>query len=307
MSFFSLVAVFLLEQLYPLNYGRWVRQPLYTWMDILEQRINAGRYYHGLLGAVLAVLPPLLVLGVAWGLVHWMGWVFPELFLNVLVLYLTLGFRQFSHFYTDIQLALRLEDEDRARAILAQWRDEPVMPHDAGNIARLSIETALADAYRHVFAVLFWFAVLGPAGALLYRLSHLLAERWRQKGHDEFARFPQQWLAIMDWLPVRVTAIAFAVVGNFVDAMECWRNQSARHDDPGLGIVLASGAGALGVRLGIPLAGTTPQEDSGELGMGDAANADFMQSAIGLVWRAIALWLLVLLVLFVLWLARLAG
>jgi cobalamin biosynthesis protein CobD/CbiB len=296
MSFFSLIAVFLLEQLRPLNYGRWVLRPFHAWADFLERRINAGSYAQGVLGECLIVLPPLILVGAAWGASRQAGWFLPELLLNVLALYVTMGFRQFSHFYTDIQLALRLDEEDRARALLAEWRQEPVLPHGVSDIARLAIETALAASHRHVFAVVFWFALLGPLGALLYRLSRLVAERWRQAGDHEFGRFSQQWFVILDWLPVRVTAAAFAVVGNFEDAVYGWRNQSARWDDPELGVVLASGAGALGVRLDVPVAGDAPEEDGGP-GTGSAANADFMQSAIGLVWRATVLWLLVLFVL----------
>jgi cobalamin biosynthesis protein CobD/CbiB len=309
MSFFALIIVFLLEQLRPLDYRRWVQRPFHAWTDFLEQRLNAGSYYHGIIGGCLALLPFLLLTGVILGLLRWTGWLLPELALNVLVLYVTMGFRQFSHFYTDIQMALRLEDEDRASAILAEWQNAPVTRHDSSDIARQAIETALAASYRHVFAVLFWFAVLGPLGALLYRLAHLLAEHWRHDDGDEFGKFSQQWLRILDWLPARLTAIIFAAMGNFMDAVYGWRYQTTRWPDPGLGIVLASGAGALGVRLGIPVAGADTLKENNELGAGEAADVDSMQDAIGLVWRAVVAWLLLcLLLLFILWLlAKLAG
>jgi cobalamin biosynthesis protein CobD/CbiB len=223
--------------------------------------------------------------------------------INVLALYLTLGFRQFSHFYTDIQLALRLDDIERARSLLSAWRGEAVTAEDAGQISRLAIETALLASHRHVFAVLFWFVLLEPLGlgaigALAYRMTHLLAESWRD--HDEFGHFSAQAFRALDWLPARATAAAFAVVGNFEDAVYCWRNQASGWYDHELGIVLASGAGALGVRLGRP----EVSPNHGELGVGETANVDFMQSAVGLVWRAIALWLLLL---FLLGLAKLAS
>lgn len=222
------------------------------------------------------------------------------------VLYLTMGFRQFSHFYTDIQLALRLGDVERARELLAEWQGQPVSRCSPGDIARISIEAALAASHRHVFAILLWFVLLpGPLGALLYRLAHLLATHWRQRGpEDSFGKFPQQIFVIVDWLPVRLTAAAFAVVGNFEDAVYCWRSQATQWDDPELGIVLSSGAGALGVRLGVPSSETDALAESGELGVGEAADADFMQSAVGLVWRAIVLWLMML---FLLGLASLVG
>lgn len=305
MSLFSLIIVFLLEQLRPLDYPRWVVAPFRAWADFLERRFNAGSYRQGLLVWCLAVLPPLLLLGALYALLYsvspLLAWV-----LNVGVLYLTMGFRQFSHFYTDIQLALRLGDVERARALLAEWQGRPVSRCSPTDLARLSIEAALAASHRHVFAVLLWFVLLpGPLGAMLYRLSCLLAEHWQQRGAgDAFGKFSQQIFAIVDWLPVRVTAAAFAVVGNFEDAVYCWRNQAPQWDDPELGIVLSSGAGALGVRLGVPSIETDALAESGELGVGEAADVDFMQSAVGLVWRAIVLWLMML---FLLGLASLVG
>ena len=128
----------------------------------------------------------------------------------------------------------------------------------ASEIAKLAIERGLIDAYRQVFATLFWFLVLpGPAGAVLYRLTALLAEEWRGDAIDAdgaaagaLRAAGARLLYWLDWIPVRLTAMTFAIVGDFEDAVYCWRTQAkpwpARHE----GIVLASGAGALGCALG---------------------------------------------------------
>jgi cobalamin biosynthesis protein CobD/CbiB len=309
MSFFALVAVFLLEQLQPLNYPRWVARPVRAWMAFWARYGDAGTYQQGIFGASLAILLPLGLLGVVYALLY--RYVALLFLFNVLALYMTLGFRQFSHFYTDIQLALRLGDVARARALLAEWRGETPLSGDAGELARVAIETALASAHRHVFAVLLWFVLLpGPLGAVLYRLSHLLCENWCARG--EFGRFARQLFWVLEWLPARVTAVVFAGMGNFVDAFYCWRRYATHWYDPGLGIVIASGAGALGVRLGLEVPdtaiwpGDADRKDSGngDSGTGEAADVEFMQSAVGLVWRAIVLWLLLLLLL---GLARLAA
>lgn len=303
MSLFSLLMTFLLEQLHPLNYGRWVVRPCQRWADFLERHINAGSYRQGMLGLALALGLPVLLLALIWQVLQGISPLL-VIMLNVAVLYASMGFRQFSHFYTDIQLALRLGDLERARALLAEWRAESVAHHSASDIARLAIETALVASHRHIFAILLWFVLLpGPLGALLYRGAHLLAEHWRRPGvgHD-FGKFPQQFFATLDWLPLRATAAAFAVVGNFEDAVYSWRTQAGRWIDPQEGIVLASGAGALGVCLGLPEPDVMREND--EPGLGEAADPDFMQSAVGLVWRAIVLWLLML---FLLGLASLVG
>lgn len=307
MSLLSLIAVFLIEQLHPLNYRRIVAEPLGAWADFVESQFNAGAYRHGVLAWCLAVLLPVVVLGGIYAALYALNPIF-ALLLNVGVLYLTMGFRQFSHHYTEIQLALREDDLPRARQLLETWQGRSAYNLGSSDIARLSIEGALAASHRHVFAVLLWFVLLpGPCGALLYRLAMIVREHWATKGEGsgkDFATFSAQSFSIIDWLPVRVTAAAFAIVGDFEDAAYCWRTQAGEWPDRDLGIVLAAGAGALGVQLGQPVVDGVELADRAELGLGEPADVDFMQSAVGLVWRATVLWMLLL---FLLGLASLVG
>lgn len=281
-----------------------VRQPLTRLARFLESLFNAGEQSHGLIAWLVAVGGLVLVaagihaaLYVLNPLLAW-SW-------SVLILYLTMGFRQFSHYYTDIQLALRMDDLTHARKLLAQWRGRPADELSSSEIARLAIEEALSASHRHVFGVLVCFVLLpGPSGAVLYRAAAFFADQWGQRTDADagrFGAFSRQAFALIDWLPLRVTAAGFAIVGNFEDAIYCWRTQAAKWPDShlgsGIGIVLASGAGALGVRLGMPVVEAGEVADRAEMGVGDEADVDFMQSAVGLVWRALLLWLLLLLLL----------
>ncbi len=109
-------------------------------------------------------------------------------------------------------------------------------------------------------------------------------------------------LWLLDWIPARLTALSFAIVGDFEDSVACWRTQAkdwaTQAGGENVGIVLASGAGALGVVLGgaLPVAGAEP-EYRPDLGIGEAADADLLPTAVGLVWRALILWLLLILLL----------
>ena len=306
MSLLSLIAVFLIEQLHPLNYRRAVAEPFGAWADFVESRFNAGAYLHGVVAWCLCVLPAVVVVGALYGVLYSIN---PLLAwgLNVVVLYMTMGFRQFSHHYTEIQLALRCDDLEKARHLLGEWLGRPSQSLSAEDVARLSIKEALAASHRHVFAVLLWFVLLpGPCGALLYRLAALVSERWKRQGsgEDVFCTFSRQAFFVIDWLPLRATASAFAIVGDFEDAVYCWRTQPVQWPDREPGIVLAAGAGALGVQLARPIVEAAEIASHAELGLGDPADVNFMQSAVGLVWRATVLWMLLL---FLLGLANLAG
>ncbi len=297
MTVLSLVIVLLLEQMRPLPESRAMAAPLARYAAFFERHFNGGQAGHGLIAWLLAVLPASLACA---ALSLWLMATSPLLgfFWNVAVLYLTLGFRQFSHYYTDIHLALRMGETARARALLAEWRGRSADGLNAGEIARLAMEEALVASHRHVFGVMIWFVLLpGPSGALLYRLAAFLARHWSGRNDAEFGAFGQfatRAFAVIDWLPVRVTASLFAVVGDFEDAVYCWRTQASRWPDEATGILLASGAGALGVRLGMPVVESGEVTERPELGLGEEADADFMQSGIGLVWRTLVLCLLLL-------------
>jgi adenosylcobinamide-phosphate synthase len=302
MSLLSVLLALVLEQARPLSVMSWVVGPLSRFATMLEGRFNDGQQRHGRLAWFLGVALPVMIVGITDILLWYGSYPLLSFLLGVLALYLTMGFRQFSHFYSDLQLALRMGETEQARRLLAEWRGRSGDQFNVSEISRLAIEQALVSSHRHVFAPLFWFALLGPAGALLYRMALFFAEQWGSRTDPDFGHFgdfSRRAFAWIDWLPVRVSAIGFAIVGDFEDAVTCWRTQAARWSDPSIGILLASGAGAIGVRLGMPIREGAEIGDRPELGVGDEADPDFMQSTVGLVWRTLVLGLLLLALLWV--------
>lgn len=314
MSLFALIAALLLEQIHPLSSRKYLYGWLSRYANFFQNRFNAGAYRDGKIAWTLAVLP--LLAGVI--VLNWMLCRVHPVFawaLSVLVLYLTMGFRQFSHYFTDIHQALRDGNLEEARGLLTKWRGIPSHELNAEEVARITIEEALIASHRNVFGVIVWFVLFsmtglgGAAGALLYRLGQFLRKRWEveetaELEKSEFGGFARKAFHVLEWLPVRMTAMTFAITGNFEDTAYCWRTQAASWADPEEGILLASGAGALGVRLGMPIPQGGLPVDRPELGTGDEADVDFMQSAVGLVWRSVVFWLFLLLLLT---LASLAG
>ncbi len=294
MSIIAIIAALALEQWRPLGDRKIYFDLLADAASRLERAFNAEQGGQGLIAWLVAVVPVALAAWLLHALLHAASPLLSLLF-DVGVLYLTLGFRQFSHSFTAIQGALKAGELDRARELIADWRGEPVLPRAREEIARLAIEEALLASQRHVFGVLLWYVLLpGPSGAVLYRLAVFLCRRWG--GLGAFGEFARRALFVLEWPAVRLSAAAFAVVGDFEDAVYCWRTQARGWPDPNAGVVLATGAGAMGVRLGMPLAGEDDQARP-ELGVGEDADVPALDATVGLLWRALVVWIFVLVLL----------
>lgn len=310
MTFFSILFALLIEQLRPLRadnalYG-WVRQfALRT-----EARFNAGQAEHGRLGWLTVVAALVIPVGALYWLLREISPLL-ALLLNIVVVYLTLGFRHYSHYYSAIQVALNTGDEVTARNLLAEWTKQDTSGMDVSEVCRIATERALVTTHRNVFGVFFWFMMpLGPALAVMYRVAECLANIWNEGdrlNNEDFGQFARKAFYWIDWLPSRMTATAFAIVGNFEDAIYAWRNFAQRWDNPTVGVILAAGGGAMGVRLGSPeeAAAELPadaatvhafdDQDDIEGIPGEAPSPRVLQTTVGLVWRALLLWMILLL------------
>ncbi len=322
MSFLAVLLALIIEQARPLARGNWIHSAFRRWARWTSRSLDAGQPHHGWIAWTVAVLVPALVTL----LIYWLLWSVSAVLAfiwSVAVLYLTLGFRQFSHYFTDIRDALDDGDEPVARELLAQWRQVDASDLPRSEIVRYVIEYSVLAAHRHVFGVLGWFSVLaalglGPVGAVLYRLSEFVARYWVYKskspavvGDGASAALQsasnRAW-GVIDYVPARVTALGFAVVGSFEDAIDAWRSyiqhtERFPADAPSAlenrndGVILAATSGAVNVRLGGEA--LNPESTSGR-----EPELAHLRSIVGLVWRSVVLWMLLLALLT---LARLLG
>jgi cobalamin biosynthesis protein CobD/CbiB len=313
MGLLSLVVALFAEHFRPLDPAGPPRTWFDRWLAALERNLDAGEKRHGVLAWSLAVLPWMFAAEVGYLLLHAVSGVL-ALVWGATVLWTMLGFRQFGRRFGIVHDALRAGQLDVARAELARWRGIDATEFTPSEIAKVAIEAGLENAHRQVFGVIAWCVLLpaiagtllpgalglffsGPGGAVLYRLSTLAHERWGTRPdatQGGFGAFSREVFRALDWVPLRLTALAFAIVGDFEDALYCWRAQAAGWLRPSIGVVLASGAGAIGVRLGEALHERGSVTFRPELGLGDEADLEHLNSAVGLVWRALILWLLVI-------------
>ncbi|MES2940436.1 MAG: CobD/CbiB family protein [Pseudomonadota bacterium] len=323
MSFFAILFALLIEQVRPLGARNPIHAGLRSWARWVSGNFDAGKPQHGWVAWTLAVAgPALAVLAVHLLLLYTLGWLAAVLW-SVAVLYITLGFRQFSHHFTDIRDALDAGDEARARELLANWQQVDASELPRSEIVRHVIEYSVLAAHRHVFGVLTWYCVLaalglGPAGAVFYRMSEFVMRYWKQRSTMQDRQLQpaspalqsasaSAWAAV-DWLPARITAMAFAVVGSFEEAIDCWRNHAQRFPNDNDGVILAATSGAVGVRLGgealkpafAPNASQSFQADVAEAVAdtestpGREAEVGHLRSVVGLVWRSVVLWMVLL-------------
>lgn len=294
MSFIAVLFALLIEQLRPLTSGNAIHASMRAWARGGLRLLDAGTPGTAWLAWSAAVVLPAVIAWVIYlVLLAWVG-ALAAFAWHVAVLYATLGFRQFSHHFTGIRDALESGDEAGARALLAQWRQIDTSELPRTEIIRQVIEHSVLSAHRHVFGVLGWYAVLsacglGPAGAVAYRMSEFVGRYWQHRSlvrNEAVSPALEQACAqawhVIDWLPARATAVGFAVVGSFEDAVDCWRQHAQEHPADNDGVIIAATAGAVNIRLAAGPAGA-PSPTLGHL-----------RSVVGLVWRCVVLWMALL-------------
>lgn len=268
------------------GFGRWARA--------VERHCYADHRSRGLLVWALVVLP--LVALTWWGAhltaahSYWLALVF-----DAVVLYLALGLRSLGEHALPVAGALERDDLATARAAVARVVSRDTHALDATQVSAAATESVLENGNDAVFGALFWFALLGAPGAVLYRLANTLDAMWgyRNARYESFGWAAARLDDALNLVPARLTALSYAMLGRTTRALRCWRAQAAQWDSPNAGPVMAAGAGALGVRLG----GAAPYEGVWEarpdLGEGAAPDATSIRAALRMVQRGVVLWLAV--------------
>lgn len=262
MNLFALLIAWLVEQVRPLQRGSLPNRLQRHWMRWITRNADAGKLVHARIAWALAVLLPAAVAaGVHVLLARQLG-AGVALVWDALLIYGCIGWRSFNQHFMAIRNALAEGDEPLARQLLGHWQGVETARVPATEIARHAIEYAVLSAHRHVFGVIAWCCAtamlgLGPAGAVLYRNAEL-AMRYFRLRHEQLALGDRSHLAslaehawqVVDWVPARMTALSFAMVGNFVEAVGCWRTHAETAPMDSDGLVLAAMAGAANLRLG---------------------------------------------------------
>lgn len=266
----------------------------------IEQRLHADRRGSGAVAWSAAVLPPVALTGLlAWLTPTWLGWL-----LAVGVLYLCIGLRSLGEHARPVAQALEADDLAAARATVGRMVSRDTALLDDAQVAAAATESVLENGNDAVFGALFWFALLGAPGVVLYRLANTLDAMWgyRTPHYLHFGWVAAKVDDVLNAIPARLTAFSYAAMGHAPLAWRCWRSQAAAWDSPNAGPVMAAGAGALEVELGGPAPYHGVWEARPKLGCGARADAAAIRRALALVRRSVIAWLVASLILAMLWL-----
>lgn len=255
--------------------------------NLLEQRFNSGqwRIARGTLAWTLAVIPLTALTYFACG--------YSGVALHAIVLYFCLGLRSLREHNLPIGDALARGDLAQARHLTSRIVSRDTANASEADLAKASAESLLENGNDAVFGTLFWFAVAGAPGAVLFRLANTLDAMWgyRSSRYLQFGRVAARMDDALNFIPARLTAMSYVLLGaNRRNAWRCWRTQASAWPSPNGGPVMASGAGALDVALGGSAVYDGLIEQRPPLGHGHPPGANDIARAWALVQRTALCW-----------------
>jgi adenosylcobinamide-phosphate synthase len=276
------------------GFGRWAQ-----WLERLlnpksgEQAPLALRL-RGILAVILAVGP--------WVLLLWVVIAFAGRYLgyatSIVTLYFALGNQSLREHALNVHHALSQGDLTQARAKVGCIVSRDTGQMDTRAVAAAAVESVLENGNDAVFGALFWFLVAGAPGVLLYRLANTLDAMWgyRTPRYLYFGWAAARLDDVLNFVPARLTALTYALIGHTGSALRCWRQQAGAWESPNAGPVMAAGAGALKVALGGGAYYHGQWEERPPLGIGSPPDAGSIPAALRLVRLGVGLWLTILII-----------
>ena len=256
-------------------------------VDKIEALLNHGseKISKGAIAWLLAVVPITLLVWLIDQLIG--GW-----WMSILCGWLAIGWQSLRQHGGWVEQALTAGNLTEARAKLSWIVSRDTSELDPSAISRGGIESVLENGSDAIFAPLFWLAVGGAPAVVLYRLCNTLDAMWgyRNDRYEQFGKFSARVDDLLNIIPARLTAITYGLAGNFKGAMQAWRAQAGQWYSPNAGVVMAAGAGALGLSLGGNAIYHGQLKSRPTLGNGRPPEAPDLSRALTLIDRSVYIW-----------------
>lgn len=262
----------------------------------LEYHLNAGQHpkIFGLIALCIALLPFGVLAQLMQLLVYDSSLL--QLLLSAVIVYLAIGWRSLEEHATAVSDALIQSQLPAAREAVSRIVSRDCAQLDETEIAKATTESVLENGADAIFAALFWFIIAGLPGVVIYRLANTLDAMWGYK-NTRFIHFG--WAAarfddLLNFIPARLTALSYALMGNTKSALHSWQTQAKRWKSPNAGPVMAAGAGAIHTSLGGPAIYHGQTQQRPVLGVApdacEPADANSIRKARCLINKSLALW-----------------
>ena len=257
-----------------------------------QNRSALNQKIAGLIALLLMILP-------LSGLVYLLSqWELINIILAPIVLYFCIAANSLKQHATAILNALEENNKTLARQQVGMIVSRQTDKMNTDDVRKATIESVLENGADAVFAPIFWFVIAGPAGAILYRLSNTLDAMWGYK-NQRYLHFG--WAAarfddVLNWIPARLTALTYALLGQTRLAFHCWKKQAHLLDSPNAGPVMTSGAGALNLKLGGPAWYHGKLKDKVFFGTQNSPANNDIKKANNLINASLYLWVFVLII-----------
>ena len=194
-----------------------------NYLGLLRSISRSDSLWKGPLGVAWVVAPLLIIVALIYFLLSSYFYDVMGLAIGLVILLYCLGpedLHQELRFYL---VAMEKEDKETAKTQAQIFLDGEV-PENESQMCRAITKKIFVEANERLFGVLFWFVVLGPVGAVLYRTSALLRHT-TQTPDSKYASLSgaaQVWQNLLDWIPVRIVTLAYALAGNFPACLGAW-------------------------------------------------------------------------------------
>lgn len=248
----------------------------------------------GSLGLALLVTVPVL-LSIA--LSEWIGQY--SLVLDIIVLYWAIGLKSLIEHTKPINDALNEQNIGQARTSVSYIVSRNTETMCEPQIVSATVESTLENGCDGVFAAIFWCIIGGAPCVIAYRLINTLDAMWgyRSERFEYFGKCAAKLDDAINYIPARLAALSYAVLGQFRLAIECWKSQAKKLNSPNGGPVMCSGAGSLNIKLGGPAIYHNKTLNKPYFGGNQLPSAKDIQRANQLVRKTALLWCVAILLL----------
>jgi membrane protein required for beta-lactamase induction len=188
----------------------------------LDRLLKTG---NGVIKFVLVLLAPLLAFVMLQFLLYGEYFNIPYTLFSIIVLLYCLGP---DCLISDVEAyidARRLGDDEEALHLAGALTEEAASTSPDQQTADV-IKAILFIPNQRIFTVLFWFVLIGPIGAVLFRLSSNISKQ----SLGSLSQFADTVQAVLAWLPSRMLASSYALVGNFDGAVLAYKNRPYESD-----------------------------------------------------------------------------